>query len=85
MDFFTVFCGRIMLNAFWYDNDETAIEAVATDIATSQDTTQSVFSATGDSGNLRVTLLGKVCTDTESSEPYRTTLEKFFYIAETIP
>ncbi len=65
--------GRSKLT-FWYDNDEPVIEAVATDIATSQDTTQSVFSATGDSGNLRVTLLGKVCTDTESGEPYRTSV-----------
>jgi uncharacterized membrane protein len=59
---------------FWYDNDATAMEAVATDIATSQDTMESVFSATGDAGNLRVTLSGKICTDAESGEPYKTSV-----------
>jgi membrane-bound inhibitor of C-type lysozyme len=59
---------------FRYDSDPSAIEAIATDIAKSQDTRQSVFSATSDAGNLRITLSGKVCRDTEDGEPYRTSV-----------
>jgi uncharacterized membrane protein len=62
------------LLTFRYDYGQSEVESIATDIATDRDGKKSVFSASTDAGDLRVSLTGKVCTDTMSDEVFQTTV-----------
>jgi membrane-bound inhibitor of C-type lysozyme len=59
---------------FRYDYGQSEIEAIADDIVPDPDSRETVFSATTSSGELRIVLSGKVCTDTMSDEVFRTSV-----------
>ncbi len=59
---------------FRYDYGQSEIEAIADDIVPDPDSRETVFSATTSSGELRIVLSGKICTDTMSDEVFRTSV-----------
>ena len=54
--------------------DDAVVEVIVATVTRNQDDKTAVFAATSASGDLRVTLSGKVCTDSASGDVYRTSV-----------